>query len=67
MWYDSYTDAEKEEDGLVFASNYGDAANKVAEDYGSANIINIFLSEICTEEGIHCISRQEINYSLENK
>lgn len=63
-WYDSYSDEEKEEDGLVFANNYGKAANKVVEDYGPENVINIFLSMICTDEGIHCISRQEITYSL---
>ena len=58
-YYDSYSDEEHDDEGMVYANSYGDAAEKVVDDYGPADsIISISLEEIYSEGT--CISRNDI-------
>lgn len=65
-WYDSYSDEEKEEEGLVWAENYGAAANNVVEDYGD-EVTGVYISSAYSEADTKTISKQEVNYIFENK
>ena len=55
-YWDEYTECEREERGLVFASTYGEAAERVRTDYGR-ELIGMYLSQWDTA---HTISIEEI-------
>ena len=63
-YYDNYKDEEIPDEGLVWAENYGDAANRVVSDYGHDNVIDVYLYEIMID-GETCISVDEINYNFD--
>jgi len=61
-WYDSYADEEKNDEGIVFAPDWGQAANRVSNSYGKDQIFDMHLKEIVTEdENDYCLSKEEID------
>ena len=66
----TYYDVSKEEEvpseGIVWGNNYGDVANRVVEDYGKDNIIDIYLYEIYID-GTYCIDKDELDYALKRE
>ena len=52
-WYCDYDGDEKLDCGLVYATDYGNAANKLLEDYGKDNVIDIYLQELEDENAIN--------------
>lgn len=62
-YYNEHTGEEVPGEGLVFAKDYGKAANKVVDDYGKDNIIDLYLYEIMID-GIHCIDKEELDYAF---
>jgi phage-related protein len=66
-WYNSYADEEMTETGLVYAKSYGNAASTVAEDYGSDNIVDIYLRQVYNEGDGACISVSELKDTFEEK
>lgn len=65
-WYNSYEDKELTEEGLVFATSYGTAADAVVQDYGIDNVIDVYLYNIHNEGDGHCINKEEINYTFKD-
>ena len=59
-YYDEYKDEEVEDEGLVWANNYGAAANNVVDDYGKTTIVDLFLKEIYIE-GNTCMDKDELD------
>ena len=45
--------------GIVWGNNYGDAANKIVEDYCKDNVIDLYLYEIAID-GNYCIDMDEL-------
>ena len=43
-YWSEFDESDKEERGLVFATDYGDAANKVKKDYGDM-LVDMYLME----------------------
>ena len=65
-YYSSYNDEEIEDTGLVWASDYGDAANAVVKDYGHDEVIEIFLHEMVLDaDEIRSLSLEDINYAFD--
>lgn len=64
-YYDESKDEEVPSEGIVWGDNYGDAANRVVEDYGK-DIIDIYLYEICIS-GTYCIDKDELDYTLKRE
>ena len=63
-----FNEAKVEEvpsEGIVWGDNYGDAANRVAEDYGK-NLIDMYLYEIYVD-GTYCIDTDELDYALKRE
>jgi hypothetical protein len=58
--YDSYAGDEFKAQGIVWAADYGSAADKVQNEYGRENIVDIYLSEISTD-GTYCIEKDELD------
>ena len=63
-YFDEYKDEEAPSEGIVWGDNYGDAANKLVEDYGKYNVINLFLYEILLD-GTYCIDTDELKQVFE--
>jgi len=63
-YFDSYKDEEDSEEGLVYAKDYGAAANAVINGYGKDEVIDIYLCEIYSEGESPCISKHEIDYTF---
>lgn len=59
-YYDSYADDEFKAQGIIWAADYGAAADKVQNDYGRDNIVDIYLSEIGID-GAYCIEKGELD------
>lgn len=57
--YDSYEGDELKAQGIIWAADYGSAADKVQKEYGRENIVDIYLSEIGIE-GEYCIEKEEL-------
>ena len=66
-WYNSYSDEEKEEEGLVWGKNYGSAVNNVVEDYGKDEVISVYISSAYSEADTKTISKQEIDYIFKHE
>ena len=62
-YYDSYKNEECSDEGLVWGKSYGSAANKIAEDYDEASIIDIYLQGLLAD-GVNCINKEEIDYAF---
>ena len=56
-YYCEYTDEEISDEGLVYAKNYGDAAEKVVQSYGEDCVIGVYLYEIYNEGP--CLSSED--------
>lgn len=65
-YFDETKDDEVPFEGIVWGDNYGDAANRVVEDYGKDNLIDIYLYEIYID-GTYCIDKDELDYVLKRK
>jgi hypothetical protein len=59
-YYDEYRNDEFPDEGLVYGESYGDAANKVVEDYGKNNVVEMYLQEITIEDN-KTITKDEID------
>lgn len=59
-WYDSYTDKETHDEGIVFAQDWGQAANHVVESYGRDCVFDLHLEELSTEDEGYCLSKEDI-------
>lgn len=65
QWYNSYTDEELSDEGIVLGDYYGAAACNVEASYGSDNIIDLYLKEICLDDSTdRCLSKEEIEYAF---
>ena len=64
-YFDESTDKEVPSEGIVWGDNYGDAANRVAEDYGK-DLIDIYLYGIYID-GTYCIDKDELDYALKRE
>ena len=60
-YYSEYDGDEHEAEGIVWAKDYGKAANKVVEDYGVDTINDVYVKEICMD-GVLCLDKSEIGY-----
>lgn len=61
-WYNSYLDKEIYNEGLVFASDWGQAANRVSNSYGKDSIFEMSIYEImCDDEEDYCLSKEDID------
>ena len=63
-----FNEAKVEEapsEGIVWGDDYGDAANRVVEDYGK-NLIDMYLYEIYVD-GTYCIDTDELDYALKRE
>ena len=65
-YFNDSKDEEVPSEGIVWGDNYSDAANRVVEDYGNDNLIDIYLYEICID-GIYCIDKDELDYALKRE
>ena len=65
-YVDQFKDEEMSSKGIVWGEGYGDAANRVVEDYGKDNIIEIYLYGIYID-GTYCIDEEELNYALKRE
>ena len=64
-WYDSYNDEEKYSEGVVFAADWGQAANRVSNSYGKDSIFEMNIYEImCDDEEDYCLSKEDIEYAF---
>ena len=52
--------------GIVWGDNYGDAANRIVEDYGKDSIIDLYLYEIYID-GTYCLDKDELEYALKRE
>ena len=69
-WYNSYTDEENYDKGVVYASDYGTAANRVINSYGEDNVFNLFLKEIVTGNAAdedYCLSEDDLEYAFKKE
>ena len=68
-WYDSYNDEEKYDKGIVYASDYGTAADRVIHSYGKDDVFNLFLKEIVTGSvnEDYCLSEDDIEYAFKKE
>ena len=64
-YFDESKGEEVPSEGIVWEDNYGDATNRVVEDYGK-DIIDIYLYEICID-GTYCIDKDELDYALKRE
>lgn len=61
-WYDSYNDKETYEEGIVAASEWSQAADRVVKSYGHDNVFDLYLKEImCNDEEDYCLSKEEVD------
>ena len=65
-WYNSFTDKDCTDKGIVSAKTYGEAAERVADEYGTDTINYIHLIDMCIE-GEYCISYDELKQLFESK
>ena len=63
-YYVSYHDDDLKAQGIVWAADYGSAADKVQKEYGHDNIVDIYLSEI-NIEGEYCIEKEELDEAFD--
>ena len=63
-YFDEYKDDELPSEGIVWGDNYGDAANKLVEDYGKNNVIDLYLYELLID-GTYCIDTDELKQVFE--
>lgn len=68
-WYDSYDDEEKYSKGIVYASDYGTAANRVIDSYGKDLVFNLFLREIVNGnvDEDYCLSEDDLEYAFKKE
>jgi len=69
-YYDSYSDEEKYGKGIVCATNYGTAADRVIHSYGEDNVLNLFLKEMMTssmDDKDYCLSEEDIKSVFEEE
>ena len=65
-YFDESKDEEVPFEGIVWGDSYGNAANRVVEDYGKDNLIDIYLYEIYID-GTYCIDKDELDYVLKRE
>lgn len=58
-YHNPYDGDEFKAQGIIWAADYGSAADKVQKEYGHDSIVNIYLSEI-NLEGEYCIEKEEL-------
>ncbi len=64
-WYDSYKDEEIYSEGIVSASDYSIAADRVVDSYGKDSVFEIQLREIlCDDDNDYCLSKEDIDYAF---
>jgi len=63
-WYDCYIDEERHDEGVVFARDWNQAADRVAESYGHDNVFDLYLKELLVEDGDYCLSKEDIEYAF---
>lgn len=69
-YYDSCSDEEKYDKGIVCATNYGTAADRVIKSYGKDNVSNLFLKEMITssiDDKDYCLSEEDIKSIFEEE
>ena len=60
-WYDSYTDKDTYDEGVVFAREWSQAADHVVKSYGDDNVFDLYLKEIMTDNEDYCLSKEDID------
>ena len=65
-YYNSYTDEEQLDEGLVYANSYSSAANNIVQDYGKDEVIDMYLYEIYNEGEGTCLNKEEIDYAFKH-
>jgi len=64
-WYDSYRDKEIYSEGIVYANDYGAAANRVIYSYGKDTVFNLYLKEIVVDDDEdYCLSKEDLEYAF---
>ena len=69
-YYDSYSDEEKYDRGIVYAADYGSAADRVIHSYGEDSVLNLFLKEMITssmDDKDYCLSEEDIKSVFEEE
>lgn len=68
-YYDSYSDEEKYDKGIVCATDYGTAADRVIDSYGEDSVFNLFLKEMITgtDDKDYCLSEDDIKLAFEEE
>lgn len=62
-YYNTYTDEECTDIGVVFASNFGTASARVAKEYGE-NVYEVTIREMLVEESSFCVNKDDIDYAF---
>lgn len=61
-WYNSYDNKDEYSEGMVYADNFGSAADRVTNAYGKDNVFDIYLKEPVIEgEDDYCLSKEDID------
>jgi len=64
-WYNSYDDKEEYSEGVVFAPDWGQAANRVSNSYGKDQIFEMSIYKIMlNDEADYCLSKEDIDYAF---
>jgi len=63
-YYSSYDDEEKPDEGIVYAADYSTAIRYVVEDYGEDAIVDVYLRQLCIEDGVRSLSKEDIDYAF---
>ena len=64
-WYNECKDEDTYDLGIVFARDYGTAADRVTLAYGKVNVFDLYLKEIVTDdETDYCLSKEDIAYAF---
>ena len=64
-WYNSYEDKDTYCEGIVCATGFSMAADRVIHSYGRDNVFDLYLKEIVVEdENDYCLSKEEIEYAF---
>ena len=61
-YFNTAKDDETSAEGLIYASNYSEAARKVVEDYGDEEVCDLYLRDLCIES--ECIDKEEIDWAF---
>lgn len=65
-YYLEFDGSDHTDSGIVYAADYGSAANRVQHEYGRDNINDIYLKEIPIE-GEYCLNKEDIDYTFNDE